>query len=405
MSSSSPALPRDTGSSAPHYLFSAEHEHLREGIRDWAQRRIAPHIDTWERERDFPREIFEELGELGHLGLQYPVEYGGQGGDFAANIILCEELSRVGAESISTSVGVHTAMATSPILKFGNELQRNRFLPDLLLGRKIAALAITEPGGGSDVAGIRTRVQRLPDGGWQLDGSKTFITNGAKADVILTIARMPETADDAGAFSLFLVEGDSAGLVRGERLEKIGRHASDTCELTFDGVRLPEDALLGVPGRGFPQLMWELDAERLVSATSCVALGYHALDLALEYIRSRRQFGKAIADFQAVRHRLATLTAQLAAARELSYYAAWRFQQGEGRLVEVSMAKLVATQALGDMADYALQLHGGYGFMSEYPIGRVWIDARARRITAGTDEIQREIIARRIIGREGAGLA
>jgi alkylation response protein AidB-like acyl-CoA dehydrogenase len=386
------------GVSPDHYLFTDDHALLRESVRDWVRARVAPHIDEWERAGAFPREIFEELGRLGHLGLQYPVEYGGQGGDFVANVILCEELSRAGAEAVSTAVGVHTAMATSPILKFGTEAQRTAYLPDLLAGRKIAALAITEPGGGSDVAGITTRARRADDDGWVLRGAKTFVTNGARADVILTVARTDE-AEGHDSFSLFLVDGDLPGIVRGRPLEKLGRHASDTCEVTFEDVRLPASALLGQVGGGFRQIMWELVAERLVSAATSVALGYHALDLALEHIRNRRQFSTRIADFQAVRHTLADLATELAAARELTYFAIWRFQRGDDRVVETSMAKLAAAEAVNKMADYALQLHGGYGYMSEYPISRVWVDARVKRITAGTDEIQREIIARRVVGR------
>jgi alkylation response protein AidB-like acyl-CoA dehydrogenase len=384
-------------SRSPHYLFSPEHDILRATIAEWAQARLAPSIDEWERQGEFPRAIFEELGDLGYLGAQYPEEYGGQGGDFASNLILCEEISRVGAESVSTSIAVHTAMATPPIMKFGSEEQRTAYLPDLLAGRKIAALGISEPDAGSDVASLRSRARRVGDG-WVLDGSKTFITNGMRADVLLVIARTDVGADKP-SFSLFLVDTHAPGFSRGRRLEKIGRHASDTAEVRFDGLELPAGALLGEEGRGFRQIMWELDAERIVSGATSVALGFHALDLAVSYIGDRRQFNKRIADFQAVRHELATLTARLTAARELVHTTALRFQNGEERIPEVAMAKLVAAEALNAMADYALQLHGGYGYMAEYPIGRVWIDARVKRITAGTDEIQRELIARHLLGR------
>ena len=381
-----------------HYLFTPEHEALRVTIRDWATARVKPFIDEWEREREFPRAIFEELGELGYLGAQYPEEYGGQGSDFAANLVLCEELSRVGAESVSTAVAVHTAMATPLILKFGNDAQRRRYLPDLLAGKKIAALGISESDAGSDVAALRTRAERDAEG-WIIDGSKTFITNGARADVLLLIARTDFPASAERSFSLFLVDTHLPGFSHGRNLEKIGRHASDTAELRLEGLRVPAEALLGEEGRGFQQIMWELDAERIVSGATSVALGYYALELAVEYIQTREQFGKRIADFQAVRHNLATLTARLAAARELVHTTARRFQEGEQRIPEVAMAKLIAAEALGDMADYALQLHGGYGFMAEYPVGRVWIDARVKRITAGTDEVQRELIARHLLGR------
>jgi alkylation response protein AidB-like acyl-CoA dehydrogenase len=291
-------------------------------------------------------------------------------------------------------------MATPPIDRFGNDAQKATWLPGLLSGRKIAALAITEPEGGSDVAGIRTTARRTGDG-WVLDGRKTFITNGGRADLILVIARTSDRDAERPVFSLFLVDGGSPGLERGTPLEKIGRHGSDTCELFLDNVEVTGDALLGEEGRGFHQIMWELEAERIVSGATSVALGYHALDLALDYVRNRRQFGRAIGDFQALRHELASHTARLTAARELVHATAWRFQLGTAPRAEVSMAKLVASDALCAIADYALQLHGGYGYMREQAIGRVWIDARAKRITAGTDEIQREIIAREVIGRPG----
>jgi alkylation response protein AidB-like acyl-CoA dehydrogenase len=381
-----------------HYLFTSDHVELRAAIRSWTAKRIAPHVDDWEAAGEFPRSVFEELGDLGYLGVQYPEEFGGQGGDFAANLVLCEELSRAGAESVSTAVAVHTAMATSPILKFGSDHQRRQYLPDLLTGRKIAALGISEPGAGSDVASLRTRARRDEEG-WLLDGDKTFITNGIRADVLLVIARTSLEPAARPAFSLFIIDTGLPGFSRGRKLEKRGRHASDTAELRFDALRLTDDALLGEEGRGFHQIMWELDAERIVSGATSVALGFHALELATGYIRNRRQFGHPISDFQAVRHTLATLVARLTAARELVYTTARRFQAGEERIPEIPMAKLFAAEALWEMADYALQLHGGYGYMAEYPIGRVWSDARVKRITAGTDEVQRELIARGLLGK------
>jgi alkylation response protein AidB-like acyl-CoA dehydrogenase len=388
----------DTSTERIHYLFTEDHRLLRETVRSWAQSRIAPHIDEWEDAEEFPRELFTELGSLGYLGLQYPEEYGGQGGDFAANLILCEELSRIGAESVSMGVAVHTGMAVPPILRFGTDEQKEWLLPDLVAGRKIAAIAISEPQGGSDVAGIQTRATRTDDG-WVLHGHKTFITNGTRADLILVVARTGERPDGRPTFSLFLVDTSLPGVTRGHKLEKIGRRASDTAEVYFDTMRLSDKALLGEVGRGFHQLMWELEGERITSAATSVALGYHALDLALEYVKGRRQFGKRLADQQALRHNIADCAARLACARELVYSVAWHFQAGREPGADIAMAKLMAAQALGAAADYSLQLHGGYGYMSEYPIGRVWIDARVKRITAGTDEIMREIIANAVIGR------
>lgn len=381
-----------------HFLLTEEHVQLRESVRNWIARWVAPHIDEWERAGDLPAEIFRELGDAGFLGLQYPEEYGGQGGDFAANLVLCEELSRVGAESLSMAVSVHTAMATPPLLRFGTEDQKRRLLPGLLAGRRIAALGLTEPVGGSDVANMETTARREGEG-WVLNGGKTFITNGRRADLVLVLARTPEYDGARKSFSAFLVDAALPGFKRGQKLSKIGRHASDTCELFFDSLALGPDALLGEAGRGFDHIKWELEAERIVSAATSVALAEHALELALSYIRERYQFGTLVADFQAVRHQLATLSARLAAARELVHTTAWRFQSQIGEPVDSSMAKLVAAEVLSAVADYALQLHGGYGYMTEYPIGRIWIEARAKRITAGTDEVQREIIARHVVGR------
>ena len=390
---------RDVGAEA-HYLFADEHHALRQSIRSWVGRAITPHIDEWEQQGNFPRSVFAELGDRGFLGLQYPEQYGGQGGDLVSAIILCEELSYVGAESVSMAVAVHTGMAVPPILRFGTESQRQRYLPGLISGHLVAALAISEPDAGSDVTAILTRATRYAaSGGWILNGRKTFITNGDTADLVLVMAR---TADDGPAharFSIFLVDASAPGFIRGRRLVKIGRLASDTSELVFEDLHLPADALVGEPGKGFQHLMWELDVERLFSAATSVALAYRALTIAVDYCHRRIQFGKPIADFQALRHHLADLASQLAAARELVYFSVWRFMREAGPVAEVAMAKLVAADVLNRTADYALQVHGGWGYIADYPISRIWKDARLKRISAGTDEIMREIIAKNLMGR------
>ena len=234
--------------------------------------------------------------------------------------------------------------------------------------------------------------------GW-IDGQKTFITNGERADLVLLIARTDGNEVGHRAFSLFLVNARTPGFKRGRRIEKIGRHASDTCELAFEEMRLPADALLGEPGRGFYHIMWELDAERIFSAATSVALGCHALELGLSYVQTRQQFDSPLSEFQAIRHEFATLAAQLTAARELVYFAAYRFVRGHSPIPEISMGKLFAADILNRVADYSLQVHGGYGYMAEYEIGRVWKDARVKRIAAGTDEVQREIISRHLLGK------
>jgi len=374
-------------------FFTEEHEVLRRHIRRFVEAELAPHADEWEASGGFPSEVFRRLGELGLLGLRLPEEYGGQGGDFFASIVLAEELSRSRASGLPTAVAVHTEMAMPPILQFGTEEQKRRWLVPGVRGEKIYALAMTEPNAGSDLAAIETRAERRDDG-WVLNGSKVYITNGCRADMVVTAAR---TAPDKWAgITLFLVEKGSPGFTVTKRLDKVGLWSSDTAELVFEDCRVPEDAVLGQVNHGFYHLMWELQAERLIGAAGAVAAGERALELALKYVSERSAFGRPIGKFQAIRHRLADMATELEAARQLVYTTAWRLQHGESVLKEVSMCKLFAAQVAFRVADEALQMHGGAGYINEYLVSRVWRDSRALRIAAGTDEIMREIIARQL---------
>jgi alkylation response protein AidB-like acyl-CoA dehydrogenase len=376
-----------------HFIFTEEHEALRESIRSFVVRELAPHAEEWEH-TTFPDSVFRRMGELGLLGLSMPERYGGQGGDYPCNLVLAEELSHSGSAGLAMGVAVHTDMATPPILQFGTEEQKQRYLV-------LSCLGITEPDAGSDVAGIRTRAVR--DGGeWVIDGSKTYITNGHRADYIVLVTKTDPGAapGDAGddprgrGFTLFLVDMELPGVVREKRLEKLGMHASDTALLAFDGVRVPDSAVLGEVGKGFYHIMWELQGERLIGAASCVAGAQRAFDRTLAFALERRAFGRAIGHFQVIRHKFAAMATKIEASRQLVYATAWRFANGEYPVREISMAKLHAAQMCCEVADECLQIHGGAGYMREYGIERAWRDLRLNRIGAGTDEIMLDVIGR-----------
>ncbi len=376
-----------------HFIFGEMHETLRAEIRRYVEERLAPHAEEWEAAEYFPDEVFREMGKLGYLGLRYPQEYGGSGLDYYSAIVLAEELSRAGNGGLGMAIAVHTEMATPPVLKFGTEEQKQRFLVPAIRGEKIAALAITEPGAGSDVSGIRTRAVRDGDD-WIINGSKIYITNGVRADWYLVVTRTSE--DQWGGLTLFLVEKGTPGFSVGRKLKKLGMHSSDTAELFFENVRVPDANRLGDVGQGFYNIMWELQGERLIGAAGAVAGAERSLEMAMQYASEREAFGRKIGKFQVIRHKLAQMATEIEAAKALVYATAWRWQNGEYPVKEISMAKLFAAEVAYRVADEALQIHGGAGYMMEYPIQRAWRDARLLRIGAGTDEIMREIIAKQM---------
>jgi alkylation response protein AidB-like acyl-CoA dehydrogenase len=381
-----------------HFIFTEEHEALRQSIRAYVERELAPHAEEWE-QTTFPDSVFRRMGELGFLGLSMPEAYGGQGGDYFANLVLAEELSRSHSGGLAMGIAVHTDMATPPILQFGTEEQKRRYLVPAIRGERISCLGITEPDAGSDVAGIRTRAVREPGGDegrgdeWVINGSKTYITNGHRADFIVLLTKTDAEAGHDG-FTLFLVDMDLPGVVREKRLEKLGMHASDTALLAFSDVRVPADAVLGQVGKGFYQIMWELQGERLIGAAGCVAGAQAAFDRTLAYALERKAFGREIGHFQVIRHKFAAMATKIEASRQLVYTTAWRFANGEYPVREISMAKLHAAQMCCEVADECLQIHGGAGYMREYGIERAWRDLRLNRIGAGTDEIMLDVIGR-----------
>jgi alkylation response protein AidB-like acyl-CoA dehydrogenase len=391
MSTADAVLKPDFASKRRHFIFTEEHEQLRDSVRRFAEKELAPHAEEWE-VTTFPDWVFTRMGELGFLGLSYPEAYGGQGGDYYSNLVLAEEIVHANSGGLTMGVAVHTDMATPPIHLFGTEEQKQRYLVPAIKGEKIACLGITEPDAGSDVAGIRTRAVRDGDE-FVINGSKTYITNGHRADFIVLVTK---TDPDAGydGFTLFIVDTDTPGFIREKKLEKLGMHASDTALLAFDDMRVPADAILGQEGKGFYHIMWELQGERLIGAAGCVAGAQKCFDKTLEYAMERKAFGRSIGHFQVIRHKFAEMATKIEAARQLTYTTAWRFQNGEYPVREISMAKLFASRMAVEVADECIQIHGGAGYMKEYGVERVWRDMRLNRIGAGTDEIMLDVIGR-----------
>jgi len=391
MATADAVLKPDHATRRKHFIFTEEHDQLRESIRAFVTKELAPHAEEWE-ETTFPDSVFTRMGELGVLGLSYPEEYGGQGGDYYSNLVLAEEMTNCNSGGLAMGVAVHTDMATPPVFLFGSEEQKQEYLVPAIRGEKISCLGITEPDAGSDVSGIKTRAVRDGDE-WVINGSKTYITNGHRADFIVLVTK---TDPDLGydGFSLFLVDMDSPGVIREKKLEKLGMHASDTALLAFQDVRVPDTAVLGQIGKGFYHIMWELQGERLIGAAGCVAGAQRVFEQTLTYATERVAFGRQIGKFQVNRHKFAEMATKIEAARQLVYTTAWRFQNGEYPVREISMAKLYAARIAVEVADECIQIHGGAGYMKEYGVERVWRDMRLNRIGAGTDEIMLDVIGR-----------
>jgi acyl-CoA dehydrogenase len=372
--------------------FKEEHEELRESIRRWVLKELRPHSQEWEDARWFPNSVFERMAELGFLGLKYPEEYGGQGGDYLHDAVLTEELTRAGSGGLSAGIGAHIGIATPPVWKFGTEDQKQRFLAPAIRGEKIAALGITEPDAGSDVAGIRTLARRV-DGGYVVNGSKTYITNGVRADFLVTAVKTTQEGGHQG-ISFLILEKDMEGYSVSQKLEKMGWHASDTGELAFSDVFVPEENLLGEENRGFYLIMANFQWERLLMALGSVGSMFRMLERTIEFAGERHAFGRPIGKHQVIRHKIAEMAVKAETGRALTYNALRLFHEGHDAVKEVTMAKLKTQRDAFDVADEALQIHGGAGYMKEYEIERAVRDTRLGPIGGGTDEIMKEILGK-----------
>ena len=371
--------------------LSQEHELVRSTVREFGRDRVAPVAAQLDREHRFPYELVAELAELGLMGMPIPQEYGGAGTDTLSYAIAIEELTRVDS-SVAITVAAHTSLGTMPIFLFGSEEQKREWLPELASGRRLAAFGLTEPGAGSDAGATRTTaVQR--DGGWVINGSKIFITN-AGTDISACVTITARTGEDE--ISNLIVPNGTPGYEISAPMEKLGWRASDTRELSFRDCAVPAGNLLGGRGKGFQQFLEILDGGRISVAAMGVGLAQGAYDLAYAYAREREQFGRPIAQFQAVQFRLADMATEIEAGRALVYKAAWLKDQDRAFAKEAAMAKLYTGELSHRVANWALQIHGGYGYMDEFPISRAWRDARLITIGGGTSEIMKEIISKRL---------
>jgi short/branched chain acyl-CoA dehydrogenase len=371
--------------------LTQEHELVRRTVREFAEQRVAPVAEELDRESRFPYELVAELAELGLMGMPIPEEYGGAGTDTVSYAIAIEELTRVDS-SVAITVAAHTSLGTMPIYLYGTEEQRQEWLPQLASGQKLAAFGLTEPDAGSDAGATRTRAE-LRDGEWVINGSKIFITNaGTDLSACVTITAL--TGD--GEVSNLIVPNGTPGYEISAPMHKMGWHASDTRELSFRDCTVPEGNLLGPRGKGFQQFLEILDGGRISVAAMGVGLAQGAYDLALAYAQERKQFGKAIGSFQAVQFKLADMAVDIECGRALVYKAAWLKDQGRPFAREAAMAKLFTGVMSGRVADEALQIHGGYGYMDEFPISRLYRDQKILEIGEGTNNVQRMVIAKHL---------
>ncbi|MEK6607828.1 MAG: acyl-CoA dehydrogenase family protein [Myxococcota bacterium] len=373
--------------------FREEHDLFRKSFREFVERELAPHADEWEKAEEFPREVFSRMGKLGYLGLRFPEDVGGAGGDYWYTVAYAEEFPRSRSAGLNMSIMVQTDMATPIIGELGTREQKEEFLVPAIQGEKIAALGVTEPGAGSDVAGIRTTARRV-GGDFVINGAKTFITNGTRADFItLAVRTGPE---GYGGLSLVLFPTDTKGFRVARKLKKIGNHASDTAELAFDDCRIPVRYLLGEENQGFFYIMMNFQGERLIAAMASRAGAELCLHDAIRYGQERTAFGRPIGKFQVWRHQFVDLATELEAGKWLCYRAADLYDRKQEATREISMAKLYCGELAVRAIDRCLQFYGGYGYVEEFPIARAWRDVRLITIGGGTSEIMKEIIAKRM---------
>ncbi|MEL6256520.1 MAG: acyl-CoA dehydrogenase family protein [Bacteroidota bacterium] len=366
--------------------FNEEHQLFRESLRAFIKTEFQPYFAEWEKENAIPRWAWKKMGEMGYLGICHEEEYGGMDADMFYQVVFNEELSRSLNSGFAIAVAVHVYMATNHIAHAGNAFQKEKYLAPAIAGDMVAALGMSEPAVGSNVKGLKTFAEDKGDH-YLINGSKIFITNGYYADFMTLVA------DTANGISLLIVDLNAEGVTR-NKLEKIGWHSSDTAEVFFQDVKVPKENLLGEEGQGFYFLSESLQMERLVLAMNSIGLMDGTLELTQQYMGEREAFGKPIAKFQALRHRLADIATELEATRQLVYHTAWQLENGEFAVKECSMAKLLSSELHKKLVDECLQMFGGYGYMEEYPIAQVYRDARAASIVGGTSEIMREIIAK-----------
>jgi alkylation response protein AidB-like acyl-CoA dehydrogenase len=374
------------------FRLNEEQESFRLAVRSFAEKSLAPRVEELERTETFPVDLFRELGTLGYLGVGYPEEYGGSGGDMVMRCLLIEEIARVNC-GFAAALLAHVGLGCIPIFRFGTEEQKRQYLVPAIRGEKLGAFGLSEPNSGSDAASIRTRAERRGDV-YVVNGTKMFITNGNIADYCL-VAAYTDPAKRGSGISMFIVDTKTPGFSVSRKLKKTGHHTSETAALAFDDMKVPAAALLGGVEGGFKQVTGTLEGGRITHAARSVGVSQAALEAALAYAKQREQFGQPIAKFQAIKFKLARMATEIETARTMMWRAAWLFDQGYC-MREAAMAKLFASEVAQRVTWEAVQIHGGYGYITEFPVERFWRDARLMTITEGTTEIQLTIIAREL---------
>ncbi len=376
------------------YYFTEEHEMFRESLKAFLQKEVIPNIDQWEKDRRIPREVWKKMGDMGFLGLSYPEEYGGSELDFFYDVVFCEETCKVFSGGFSITQNVVQYMSAPYILKYGSDDLKKKYLPGIISGDLISSIGISEPSAGSDAANIKTTAIKNGDH-YVVNGSKTFITNAVYGDFIVTVVKTDPNAGPGGV-SLLVIDRDTEG-VSARKLDKLGWHASDTAELSFDDVKVPVGNLIGEEGQGFYYLMGGLQLERLVGAVMGYSGCESAIEYSLQYMSERKAFGRTINKFQVLRHRIAQLVSEVEATKQFVLHCSRMHNDGKYAVKECSMAKLLASELSDKVSYQCLQFFGGYGYMEEYKIARMFRDSRIGTIGGGTSEIMREIIAKMVI--------
>ncbi|MDC3195961.1 acyl-CoA dehydrogenase family protein [Flavobacteriaceae bacterium] len=380
-----------------HMYFTEEHEVFRESFKDFLQKEVVPHIDKWEKTGNIDRFIWRKFGDMGYFGLSYPEEYGGLNLDIFYMVIFLEELQKINSGGFAAAIWAHVYLAMTHVNVEGDARIKNKYLGASISGEKIGCLCITEPFGGSDVAGMRTTAIRK-ENSYVINGSKTFITNGVYSDYLIVAAKTDPSSKHAG-MSIFIVDRDTPG-ISATKLDKLGWKASDTGEIAFDNVVVPSENLMGQEGKGFAYIMQHFALERLIMGINAHARAEYAVDYAIQYTSERQAFGKTLDSFQALRHKIAEMASQVEMCKEFNYSIAKRLNDGVYVVKEATMSKLISTKMADEVIYDALQLLGGYGYMEEYPMARLLRDSRLGPIGGGTSEILREIIAKIIIDKK-----
>jgi alkylation response protein AidB-like acyl-CoA dehydrogenase len=371
-----------------------EQRQVKRAVREFAEAEIRPHVMEWDEAQHFPREMFFKMGELGLNGVIFPEEYGGAGMGYVEYVTVIEEISRVDG-SIGLSVAAHNSLCTNHIFQYGTEDQKKRYVTPLAAGQKLGAWALTEPGSGSDASGMKTTAIRR-DGGWLINGTKNFITHGISADICVIMAYTKREMRSRG-ISAFIIERGTNGFIAGKKENKLGVRASETASIIFEDCWVPEENLLGEPGRGFVNAMQILDGGRISIAALALGIAQGAFESALKYSQERKQFGQPIFDFEAIQFKLADMATQIDAARLLTMRAAWMKDQKRPSTKESAMAKLFASEIAVKVSEEAIQIHGGYGYTKDYPAEKYWRDSKLCTIGEGTSEVQRLVIARQLV--------